>query len=762
MSKSTEIQCSNPQCKKPNPLEQKFCYDCGNPITKRYLRAIGEGLEGYSKGNHGNGRYVFIAQNIVLETQPGILPYIPESIPNEIIPYLQLFPCRLNIPQVYGQLTNPEETEGDQAIWLLDYGSVLIQKENLTKGRFFPLMIEKWRESPVIRKLNWLRQIASLWNILAKKGVVSTLLNGDLLGVNGGILQVLELEMDQGKSHSLKELGHFWQDLIKGIKQPKFKDFFTELCDRLITEKIHSPKQLLSLLDYGLEKYGQTQENTYQIYTLTDSGPSRDHNEDSCYPDSGTITNINLNEKALAIVCDGIGGHEGGEIASQLAIETLAKELGNLDLENDGYSGDDIINHLQQSTFLANTKITEVNDKEHRQERQRMGTTLVMTLGYKNQMYLSHVGDSRIYLITRRGVSQLTLDDDLASREVRLGYAIYRDAVRYPSAGALVQALGMGSSNNLHPTVQRLIFDEECIFLLCSDGLSDFDRVDQYWDKEILPLLDSHSNAEINLEIVGQKLIAIANTRNGHDNSTIALVHCQIKPSVQYKEDQIVLDWEQIDEKKIIPDVPLPSTKIYTTDSLEADIETRPLSEEFENPKTPFVLFLSLIGVLVLGAGVFAFWNPIKDFITKKTSEIENNETVTPVLPPTPTVTPTDSTDTPDNVSPVDNTLDLEVGQLYVIKEKLTLITKQEESNDTAKLEIPQDSIIKFISKEEDKNNFQVCHIPQNNSSSVNNGKIGDQGFILSRQLQKTQYEKYTLKEGEKPPRGILNECLKE
>jgi protein phosphatase len=52
-----------------------------------------------------------------------------------------------------------------------------------------------------------------------------------------------------------------------------------------------------------------------------------------------------------------------------------------------------------------------------------------------------------------------------------------------------VQALGMGRANNLHPTVQRLIVDQDCVFLLCSDGLSDYDRVEQYWDIEIVPLL---------------------------------------------------------------------------------------------------------------------------------------------------------------------------------------------------------------------------------------------------------------------------------
>jgi hypothetical protein len=64
-------------------------------------------------------------------------------------------------------------------------------------------------------------------------------------------------------------------------------------------------------------------------------------------------------------------------------------------------------------------------------------------------------------------------------------------------------------------------------------------------------------------------------------------------------------------------------------------------------------------------------------------------------------------------------------------------------------------ALLNLFLEEEDKNNFQVCHIPQNSPSGANDGKIGDQGFILSRQLKPTQYEKYTLKEGKNPPRGI-------
>ncbi len=93
-----------------------------------------------------------------------------------------------------------------------------------------------------------------------------------------------------------------------------------------------------------------------------------------------------------------------------------------------------------------------------------MGTTLVMALAHIHELYVAHVGDSRAYWITRTGCYQVTLDDDVACREVRLGYSLYRDALEQVAAGALIQALGITSSNTLHPTVQRFPVDEDCVF----------------------------------------------------------------------------------------------------------------------------------------------------------------------------------------------------------------------------------------------------------------------------------------------------------
>ncbi|NJO93251.1 MAG: hypothetical protein HC820_00810 [Hydrococcus sp. RM1_1_31] len=379
-------------------------------------------------------------------------------------------------------------------IWFLEYGTVpLDEAGELQYQELLPLLSEVWQKATAIQQLNWLWQIARLWQPMQNKEVATSLLDPSLLRVNGAIVQLLKLKFDEGKQASLPELAQLWSRWIPQAS-PEIAPFLQQLCQHLEQSDITQSEQLLALLDRAIEQCGQHQKRTYQIYTCTDSGPTRDHNEDACYPAEDELVEIGDREMALAIVCDGIGGQEGGEIASQLAIETLLEEINHLTTELEEATPQHQIRAIEQAICTTNDFISQRNDSENRQERQRMGTTLVMSLTHAHQMYLAHVGDSRIYRISPTSCHQVTVDDDLASREVRLGYLLYRDAVQYPNAGALVQALGMSSSLSLHPTVQRLILDEDCIFLLCSDGLSDFDRIEQFWRSEIVPILTQGRN----------------------------------------------------------------------------------------------------------------------------------------------------------------------------------------------------------------------------------------------------------------------------
>ncbi len=547
MDSVTTLQCQNLTCLSPNALTNRFCEKCGTPLVKRYLWMMGDWVRTYYHvGELIDNRYLVKQPQIVLDTKPAQAPQAPDEPPSWISLYLKLLPFHLHIPQVYGYIPSPDERL-NMDIWLLEYGTIpLDETGELIYPELLPTLAEVWSQASDLRQIHWLWQMAKLWHPLQKKAVVSSLLNPSLTRVNNQLLQLLELSKDEATAPNLRDLGALWAGLMP-TAAANIQDFLASLTQELESGDLDRPESLIAILDYALQHYGGGQERSYEIFTRTDTGPLREHNEDACYPPTNQAITLAHGQNPLAIVCDGIGGQEGGEIAAQLAIKTLSREINpspttNIEIYPDSYS---LI--LEQAIRVTNDLISQRNDQESRQDRQRMGTTLVMAFAQAQEMYAAHVGDSRIYWITAHGCHQVTVDDDLACREVKLGYLLYRDAIQYPNAGALVQALGMSSATNLHPTVQRLIIDQDCVFLLCSDGLSDYDRVEQYWDSEIVPLL----RGEKNVTAVGESLLQLANQKNGHDNSTIALVYCRVVPAAEPVTPLVYAEAKE----RIIPDL---------------------------------------------------------------------------------------------------------------------------------------------------------------------------------------------------------------
>lgn len=530
------IQCSNPQCEASNELEARFCHRCNTPMVKRYLWSTKKAISEQQEQVLINHRYLALSNRIFLDTQPNKPPVTPEEVSSEIVAYLQLFPCYPHIPQVYGLL------DGTDA-WLLDYGSVpsnILGKLDYPQ-QLIPELADLWSNATALQQLNWLWQIAKLWKPFSLKKVASTLLNRDLIRINGQVVQILQLQSDEDHQPSLKDLGSLWSGWIENA-DPSIQDVLEQLTIRMKTGTIDKTSQVIALLDRAVNQCGKTQQYSYKTYALSDSGPNRSNNEDAAYPTSAhPNNNISTTDNSLAIVCDGVGGHEGGEIASQETIKYLLGKISKLALEEQNHTPGKVLGKLIKFINESNDIISKRNDHEQRQERQRMGTTLVMALACVHEIYLAHVGDSRIYWITPNSCHQVTIDDDLASREVRLGYAVYRDSLQYPSAGALIQALGMRDSSALHPNLQRHILDDDCVFLLCTDGLSDFDRVEQHWKNVVLPILEGKQNIA---EAV-KNLIGIANRENGHDNVTVALVHCQVKPLANVSEAKVL--WSDVE-----------------------------------------------------------------------------------------------------------------------------------------------------------------------------------------------------------------------
>ncbi len=587
-------------------------------------------------------RYLLKTGQILLDTKPGLPPESPSEIPAKWEVYLRLSPFRLHVPQIYGVVTaKPRSTS---TLLLLEDapiypdGATLRQGTDLA-GSVMPKLTSLWQESHSLRQLNWLWQIAQLWEPFCQENVASTLLNSELLRVDASCVRLLDVQPDLQESPTLAELGQVWEQWQEQSPTSSISGFLSQLCQHMIQGQIKTADQLMDRLDQGVTHYGQGQTRNLQIATFTDQGPSRQSNEDACYPTSGSQIALTIGSKSsakpLLIVCDGIGGHEGGEVASELAIATLKEQTEKLLSDTTPIDAAALVSGLEQAAFAANDVISQRNDQEHRQERQRMGTTVVMALAHAHELFVTHVGDSRAYRVTRTGCYQVTLDDDVASREVRLGYALYRDALQQPASGSLVQALGMSSSNFLHPTVQRFVLDEDCVFLLCSDGLSDHDRVDECWQDEIVPILDGG----VDLATASRRLVEIANTRNGHDNVTVGLVHCQVTQE-QTSIAPLEIDWTRSTTRLIERSPsPEPLEKLPSAPStLKTQIAQPPRSSFRILPL--LVTMLALLGIggllLLLVPEIRAVLNPV-NLSPPSPAPVSSSPIPVPTVSPLPT-----------------------------------------------------------------------------------------------------------------------------
>ncbi|MEG3953915.1 protein phosphatase 2C domain-containing protein [Microcoleus sp. herbarium2] len=564
-------------------------------MAKHYLWALGEGIKGCKPGDLIAGRYLVKRDRLLVDTQPEQLPEMPEEIPSVVTPYLRLFGYQLHVPQVYG-LVSSQRSKLSGDIWLLENGPILKVTESL-----MPELADSWKGATAMRQLNWLWQISQLWQPFIAQGVASTLLTPELQRVEGQLVRFLELQPDR-KPPSLSQLGKLWQQSLEDA-HPAIANFLRQLCQQMVAGQVRNGEQLMGQLDKALAKCGRFYDRHVQIATGTDVGRARAHNEDACYPPSGTVFSGNPGSSACAIVCDGIGGQDGGEIASAEAIAVLRDKLDQMPLHQANWDPLSLTSKLERAACAANDKIAGRNDSEHRQGRQRMGTTLVMALAHIHELYVAHVGDSRAYWITRTGCYQVTLDDDVASREVRLGYSLYRDALEQVAAGALIQALGITSSNTLHPTVQRFPVDEDCVLLLCSDGLSDKDRVEECWEAEILPILDG----SIGVARARDRLIEIANTRNGHDNVTVALIHCQAHLRDEGNSSELSVAPLDTPAEPIIDTDDLPTDLTVPTIIGNGNSEGKTQLLQPEKSKSSFSLLLKILFLLGLG-GVFSYF----------------------------------------------------------------------------------------------------------------------------------------------------------
>ena len=243
----------------------------------------------------------------------------------------------------------------------------------------------------------------------------------------------------------------------------------------------------------------------------TDVGRRRKLNEDNYLVDP---------ETNLFAVCDGMGGHNAGEVASKLAIETLAafirKSAGeekditwpygleaNLSFE---------ANRLKTAIKLANKKVFKAAD--NREEYTGMGTTVVAALVAGNVLTVGSAGDSRCYLLSKGKLRQITRDDSWVSAAWAEGILSSDEIERHPLRNVITKAVGAKDTLEVEVAEHSLAAGD--VTLLCSDGLHAM-----IGDDEILRALTPHPDS---LPEAAGRLIAAANDAGGKDNVSVVLV----------------------------------------------------------------------------------------------------------------------------------------------------------------------------------------------------------------------------------------------
>lgn len=239
----------------------------------------------------------------------------------------------------------------------------------------------------------------------------------------------------------------------------------------------------------------------------TDTGLVRSHNEDAI-----TI----CKEAGLAILADGMGGYNAGEVASQMSVDIVSQQI----LQKQASSWMPRMpwqtsiseKWIHDAIVYANQKVIEQADKNP--DNFGMGTTIVVALCHQDKLVIGHVGDSRAYLFRDNFLDQITRDHSVLQAQIDAGLISQADAHLSPIKNLITRAVGS------HEEIEVEVHDHQMkvgdIFVLCSDGLSDMlDQID------IQTVLRDQGN---DLDTCCKTLVYLANRQGGFDNISVVLM----------------------------------------------------------------------------------------------------------------------------------------------------------------------------------------------------------------------------------------------
>jgi serine/threonine protein phosphatase PrpC len=324
------------------------------------------------------------------------------------------------------------------------------------------------------------------------------------------------------------------------------------------------------------------------FFGITDQGKMRDNNEDRF------IAQTILHKRyVLACVIDGVGGYEGGEIASGLAHDSIINYLQKPFQE--------IIPALKNALTAANEKIYKRKQSEDAINEMACVLTLALADIQENKFYYAHVGDTRLYLLRDNSLVKVTKDHSFVGFLEDSGRLSEADAMNHPKRNEINKAIGFDEQQFLQPDyieTGESPFLPSDILLLCSDGLSDL--VD---NKTMTSILLSNKT----LREKGKALIKAANEAGGKDNITVALVKNDKAQLVQEATKPIPIKKNEEPQQE---EEPIIEKGEPVEEPLEKPVEEIPVAEKNERKKSSGILWFLIVILLAVVA-----WFVYKDYL---------------------------------------------------------------------------------------------------------------------------------------------------
>jgi protein phosphatase len=239
-----------------------------------------------------------------------------------------------------------------------------------------------------------------------------------------------------------------------------------------------------------------------KVFSKSDVGLVRHSNQDACksgvFPDNS----------AWVIVCDGMGGANGGNIASNIAVEKISQQI--ILSYREGITHNSIKNLMTSSIFNANLAVHDRASGDA--TLSGMGTTVVAAIISQGIAHIAHAGDSRAYLISAQGIKQLTTDHSMVQEMINNGDITEQQAKKHPQKNIITRALGVEASIQIDYCENDVCSGD--LLLICTDGLTNYIDADKIYQL----------STEVDANTLTEKLVTLAKDCGGSDNITVAIV----------------------------------------------------------------------------------------------------------------------------------------------------------------------------------------------------------------------------------------------